>query len=242
MTCDEVRDLTGAYVLGSTTGNEKLQIESHVAGCDRHAEIASLAAVTLALASAAPEDPADPAIGPSPGLGERISAAIRAERDAPDRSVDPVTPAARPGWWRAGRFRVSSAARPWSIAAALAVAVGALVVLNVTMRLNEPGEELVHFFREADGDWVRVEATLGEPNARVSLGGFDPLPPDRDYQLWAVRNDSAISLGVFDPDEDGKWSGNIDFPLERGDLIAITEEAEGGSDAPTTDPLLSTRL
>ncbi|MCH8236346.1 MAG: zf-HC2 domain-containing protein, partial [Chloroflexi bacterium] len=50
MTCDEVRDLTGAYVLGSTTEDEKRQIENHVAGCELHAEIASLAAVTLGLA------------------------------------------------------------------------------------------------------------------------------------------------------------------------------------------------
>ena len=57
MTCDEVRDLTGAYVLGSTTENEKRQIENHVAGCDLHAEIASLAAVTLGVAAGAPEIP-----------------------------------------------------------------------------------------------------------------------------------------------------------------------------------------
>ena len=240
MTCDEVRDLTGAYVLGSTTENEKRQIENHVAGCDLHAEIASLAAVTLGLAAAAPEVPE---IGPRSGLGARISAAVRADPAASD-PASAVAPVSRPVWSRPRWSWASSGARfvPLSVAAALAVAVGALIIWNVTLQLNEPGEELVHFFKEADGDWVRVEATLGEPNARVSLGGFDPLPPDRDYQLWAVRDDSAISLGVFDPDEDGKWSGDIDFPLERGDLIAITEEAEGGSSAPTTDPLLSTRL
>ena len=240
MTCDEVRDLTGAYVLGSTTEDEKRQIENHVAGCDLHAEIPSLAAVTLGLAAAAPEVPE---IGPLSGLGARISAAVRADEAEPD-PTSAVAPVSRPVWSRPRWSRALSGARfvPLSVVAALAVAVGALIIWNVTLQLNEPGEELVHLFWEADGDWVRVEATLGEPNARVSLGGFDPLPPDRDYQLWAVRNDSAISLGVFDPDEDGKWSGNIDFPLERGDLIAITEEAEGGSDAPTTDPLLKTRL
>ena len=228
MNCDEVRDLTGAYVLGSVSGDERRQIEDHVAACDLHAEIAGLAATAMGLAAAAPE------MDPPAGLGGRISAAVRGKPDAFDRGATGDAPTGGPGW-----SRVLSS---WSVAAALAVAVGALVIWNVTLQLDDPSENLVHFFKESDGDWVQVDVTLGESNARVSLGGFDPLSSDRDYQLWAIRDDDAISLGVFDPSEDGKWSGDIDFKLERGDRIAVTEEARGGSDAPTTDPRLSTRL
>ena len=234
-----------SYVLGSLTEDEIRQIEDHVAGCDLHAEIAGLAAVTMGLAAAGPE--AEPPSGFT-GLGERISAAIRADQNVPHReiapitgtpidgSVSPRTASSRPESSRTLRFA------SWPVAAALAVALGALLVWNVALQMNDPGGELVHFFREEDGDWVRVEATLGESNATVSLGGFEPLPSSRDYQLWAVRNDAAISLGVFETGENGRWSGDIDFALERGDGIAITEETAGGSDAPTAEPLLSTQL
>lgn len=238
MNCDEVRDLTGAYVIGGTTEDEARQIEIHVAGCGLHTEITGLAATVMGLAVGVPE------IAPPAGLGERISAAVRAEHDATDHVATSIAPVARPLSPRAPS-RVSSRTRrfvPWSVAAALAVAVGALVIWNVTLQFDDPGRELVHFFKESDGDWVQIEVTLGESNARVSLGGFDPLPSGRDYQLWAVRDDTAISLGVFDTGEDGVWSGDVDFALERGDRIAITEEVEGGSSAPTTEPLLSTRL
>ena len=96
--------------------------------------------------------------------------------------------------------------------------------------------------KESDGDWVRIEATLVQSGSTVSLGGFEPLPSDRNYQLWTVRDDVAISLGVFESDAEGDWSGEMDLPLLRGDLIAVTEEVKGGADAPTMDPLLNTQI
>ena len=44
MNCDEVRDLTGAYALGSVTPEEKRLIEAHLADCDLHDEIVGLTA------------------------------------------------------------------------------------------------------------------------------------------------------------------------------------------------------
>ena len=78
MNCEEVRDLTGAYALGRVSPEEKDQIEDHIDGCDLHDEITGLSATAMGLAAAAPdmEPPAD--------LGTRLSAAIRAEPDAPE--------------------------------------------------------------------------------------------------------------------------------------------------------------
>ena len=225
MNCDVVRDLSGAYALGSVTPEEKRQIEEHLAGCDLHDEIVGLRATGFGLADAAPE------MVPSSGLGDRISAAVRAESAA-------VAPS---GKSRFGVFKLRRAAS-WPIAAVLVLAVGALVAWNLVLQLDDPAENLVNFVKEPGGEWVRVEAPLGEPGTTFSLGGLDPLPSGRDYQLWAVRDEEAHSLGVFDTDDDGKWSGDMDFPLRRGDQIAITEETEGGASAPTTEPLISTRL
>lgn len=225
MNCDEVRDLTGAYALGSVSPEEKRQIEDHLEDCDLHDEIAGLTATAMGLASTSLE------LEPPAGLGGRISAAIHAEPD-----VVVTRPVDRPIWRRVTRIA------SWPVAAALVVAVGALVIWNIDLQLEDQEDNLVHFGKEADGDWVRIEATLGHAGSTVSLGGFEPLSSDRDYQLWTVRDDVAISLGVFEPNAEGDWSGEMDLPLLRGDLIAITEEIKGGADAPTMDPLLSTKI
>jgi anti-sigma-K factor RskA len=83
---------------------------------------------------------------------------------------------------------------------------------------------------------------MGEPGTSFALGGFETLPSDRNYQLWAMRDDDAISLGVFNTDDEGNWAGDMDVPLEHGDQIALTEEVAGGSSEPTMEPLISTQI
>ena len=71
MSCDKVRDLTGAYAIGAVSSYEKRLIEDHLIGCKLHAGISGLVGAVLGLSAAAPEmeSPA--------GLVGRISAAIR---------------------------------------------------------------------------------------------------------------------------------------------------------------------
>ena len=109
-------------------------------------------------------------------------------------------------------------------------------------QLEDEEDNPVPFVKEAGGDWVRIEATLGQVGSTVSLGGFGPLASDSAYQLWAVRDETAISLRVFNTDDDGNWSGEMEFARQRGDQIAITKEAHGGSNAPTMGPLLPTKI
>ncbi|MDA1062628.1 MAG: zf-HC2 domain-containing protein, partial [Chloroflexi bacterium] len=54
MSCEEVRDLLGAYVLDVVSDEERLAIEAHLAGCDLHAEVTGLRAAALGLGVAAP--------------------------------------------------------------------------------------------------------------------------------------------------------------------------------------------
>jgi|GEM_PF-5083261 hypothetical protein len=93
MNCDEVRDLTGAYALGSVSPGEKRQIEDHLEDCDLHDEIAGLTATAMGLASASLQ------LEPPVDLGGRISAAIHSEPD-----VVVTRPIARPIWQRVKRI------------------------------------------------------------------------------------------------------------------------------------------
>ena len=225
MNCDEVRDLIAAYSLGTATPDERREVEDHLESCDLHQEIAEIQALALALALAAPE------MEPPETLRGRIMQA------AEDGAI-----AARPRRMPQGMLRrlVSG----YSIAAVLAVAVIGLVAWNIVLQVNDEGsvENFVHSYKEGDGDWLRVETVLGQPHAAISLGGLDHLEPGRDYQLWAIRGEQVISLGVFNTNPEGRWAGDFEFAFFPGDRVSITIEQAGGSDKPTTEAVVNTRF
>ena len=229
MNCDEVRELAGAYALDALTEEERRQVDEHVGSCDLHDELVTLRATALGLAAIAPERE------PPAELEARIIAAALAPARPEQRSIDVAAPGRRP-------------AVPWqhrrALVAALATFVVVLVAWNVTLQFGEGGrtETFVHVYRTESGLWLRVETQLGEPHAGIALGGLERLAADQTYQLWAVRDGRWLSIGTFNANVEGGWRGDFDFALQSGDEIAITVESAGGSERPTSDPLMTTRL
>ena len=76
--CDDVRDASAEFVLGTLDGAERADVLDHIAGCARcRDEIAALADTANDLAALAPE------MEPSPGFTDRVLArAGRAEEPA----------------------------------------------------------------------------------------------------------------------------------------------------------------
>lgn len=71
---------------------------------------------------------------------------------------------------------------------------------------------------------------------------LDDLPkatPEHDYELWIVRGERPISLGVVRPE--GSRTAVIAKGFHPGDTLAVTVEERGGSPtgAPTTAPILA---
>jgi anti-sigma-K factor RskA len=71
------------------------------------------------------------------------------------------------------------------------------------------------------------------------------LAPPRDgrtYQLWLVTTDRrTISAGTFEPGEQGTALVQATYELPRQALaaVAVTDEPDGGSTGPTTEPFLA---
>lgn len=70
--------------------------------------------------------------------------------------------------------------------------------------------------------------------------GMAPAEAGTDFELWLVRGQEAISVGLMRPDEDEHGI----FVTDRfvaGDTLAVTVEQAGGSKsgAPTSDPILA---
>jgi anti-sigma-K factor RskA len=77
LTCDEVREMAGAYVLGALEADEAAAVQAHLAAhADGHPEIAELGAVIPALVSLVP------IVEPPEGLKGRIMAAAAADLEA----------------------------------------------------------------------------------------------------------------------------------------------------------------
>ena len=106
MTCDDVRDLAPAFVLGALSPDDEAAVRSHLAECTAaHAEIDELGGAAQAMALAS--DPIEPPVE----LRERIVAAAAATPVASRRTVWPsprrhppaVARTCEPAHRRAGR-------------------------------------------------------------------------------------------------------------------------------------------
>jgi hypothetical protein len=116
---------------------------------------------------------------------------------------------------------------------AVAAMENAAVRETANAALNDPANEQVKLtstdgktsaqvVRRPDGTGYLVPTTLAD------------LPDDRVYQLWAVRSDAKISLGVLGPKP-----GVSAFRM-TGDVLAyaVTEEAAGGVAASQNQPVI----
>ncbi len=76
------------------------------------------------------------------------------------------------------------------------------------------------------------------PNSKQVMLSVDNLPappPDKQYQLWALKDGKPVDAGVFDMDKDPMHQMTI--PIAAADAFAVTLEKKGGSPAPTLTQL-----
>jgi len=67
------------------------------------------------------------------------------------------------------------------------------------------------------------------------------VPEDRTCQIWVIKGDVPKPSGLFQPD--GNMTATpITNSITQADVIAVTVEPAGGSDQPTSDPVLLAEL
>ena len=221
MSCEEVRELLGAYVLDSVSDEDRVAIEDHLAGCDLHDEVAALRAAALGLGVAAP------ARSPSPDLEARIMRAALEQRAAPPvAAASDARPPAPPRSYRA-------------LAAALAVvAIGLAAWVSVLLATGGDRELLTYSYRGRGGETaLLIQTVVGEGPATVTAAGLRRLEAGEAYHLWAIRDERWLRVGVFNTNAEGGWHGDFDFLFGDGDEVAITIGSARGDDRPEREPL-----
>jgi anti-sigma-K factor RskA len=219
MNCDEINELLAAYALDALEDGETAAVREHIETCRRHDEALAELQDLVARLPLAVEDREPPAV-----LRSRLLEAFDAEAGASN-----VTPIANA---RVTRF-APPALRYLAAAAVLVLAIVGLAVWNVILQTGDEGEStmVVQLVGETGSGKV-----LYVPDEQVAVMQLDlpELPSGREYQAWLIDGDDKHSLGMVP----GDGTVAMDIDLTGADAVAVTDEPAGGSDQPTTTPLV----
>jgi anti-sigma-K factor RskA len=233
---EELKELLVPYALGAVPEGEMAEIRAHILECEEcMAEADSFADLASSLAYAAPSEELPR------GFADRVIDLVREER---------ATPAVPHG---------VSRARRWRWVEGLSFAALLIVIAVLTFSLVDARSD-VTFERRVVSALVDSDAgiTLDGSGARATVlpsgdeavfvaEGLDGAPSNHTYQLWLMHGDCAsststdctvVSAGTFEA-RDGLAVLHTSRPLQGFENAAVTIEQDGGSDAPTTTPVIS---
>jgi anti-sigma-K factor RskA len=227
---EDIRGLLAPYALGALEPGEREAVRAHLLDCEEclgDADNLAAAAASLSLAVV-------PRALPQ-GFSDRLEARIAADRPDSERAVAP------PRRWSLG----------WLAAAVLVVALAVVASALVDARRDEARrqEALAAVLRD---DGMRLEGPAGAVGRMVAtddggvlaVAGLPPAPAGRVYQLWLIADHcdpgpcDPVPGGTFDTD-DGVAVHETRRSLADVGGVAVTTEPEGGSDRPTTEPVIS---
>ena len=249
MNNERFEDLKDAYVLDALPEEERRSFEEFLAAHpERQAEIDELGAVAGLLAFSPEEQ------DPTPELRERIMEVVEAEA-APRRER------------RGSVFAGYIGARGLAFGAAALLIIG-LLSWNLLLQgqvddlqgqvqnSQSQVEDLQAQVRDAQAQQtqtVQLSGTWADQGADAEVASISDnrivlvadnlpsVPEGQTCQIWVIKGDVPESSGLFQPGGT-ETAAPITTPIKKGDTIAVTVEPAGGSEQPTTDPVLSAKL
>ena len=252
MNNERFEDLKDAYVLDALPEEERRSFEEFLAAHpERQAEIDELSAVAGLLAFSPEEQE------PTPELRERIMEVVEAE--------------AAPRYERRGSVFAGLAgylgARGLAFGAAALLIIG-LLSWNVLLQnqvddlqgqvqnSQSQVEDLQAQVRDAQAQQtqtVQLSGTWADQGANAEVASISDdrivlvadnlpsVPEGQTCQIWVIKGDVPESSGLFQPGAE-ETAAPITTSIKEGDTIAVTVEPAGGSEQPTSDPVLSADL
>jgi anti-sigma-K factor RskA len=265
LTCDEVRELAGSFVLGALDGTQEAAVREHLASCpEAHEEIAELGGVLPVLAESVP------IVEPPAGLRDRLMAAAAAELDARNRlPAGASEPEPAPGAGaapiafpapaeREARRRGGASASTWLLRIAAVVAIAVLGVSNVLLRAqlsqSQSFEQAVQAVLDVSAKPGSLTAVLtADGGSGTGLAAIDstgavtmamqdlaPTSGNQVYEAWVIGGDGVpVPIGSFQVGDGGTASltaGGV--TASSGAVLALTLEPGPGATTPTL-PIIS---
>jgi anti-sigma-K factor RskA len=141
-----------------------------------------------------------------------------------------------------------------SVAAAVALIIGAGAV--TTLMGNNVGVEqqqadaLAAITSAEDMQRTAAEVSTGGTatlvwseelgSSAMIVDGVAELPEGSTYELWYIdAAGTATPAGLFNVSDSDRTLAVLEGKMDAGDTVGVTVEPEGGSSAPTTDPIVA---
>jgi anti-sigma-K factor RskA len=224
-THDDVKGIIGAYVLGAVPAEEIPSIRAHILSCvecKAHADELSRAVESLSLS-------VEP-VAPPPDFTQNVLERAARESSEPQRAT-----VIRRRW------------RPLEVLAYAAVVVFAAVMGAIALDARQDAavnrRVAVALLEAAEGIELQGQAGVAakvvtrETGAVFVATGLEDPPDDRIYQLWFMRDGVPVSSRTFDVSEGVAVVRAPDL-RQAFDGAAVTVEPSGGSQEPTTKPVI----
>jgi anti-sigma-K factor RskA len=230
------RDEVASYLLGAMPEDEHERFAAHLPGCEEcRRDITGLQVVADNLPLAAPQ------AAPPPELKDRIMAVVRSEAEllaATGAQADEARPRPRErrGWWRKPLLSV----RPLAAAAAAVV----LVAVGVAggLALSGGGESTSTVAAQVQGVPPGAQANLvvSGSTGTLQVRGMPQPPAGKVYEIWLKRptGPPAPTAALFSVDRNGRADVGVPGSLDGVDQVLVTAEPDGGSQAPTSNPVI----
>jgi anti-sigma-K factor RskA len=231
----EHRDSVASYLLGALPDVEYQRFEAHLRDCEACSrEVASLrvAADTLPLAA--------PQLAPPPELKDRIMTVVRSEAQllaATGAEADePAQAPARRSWWR----RPLLSLRPLAVGLAAAVLIAVGVAGGLALSGGEGTRTVAAQVRVASAPSARAMLLVSGSKGTLQLRGMPQPPSGKVYEVWLKKptGPPAPTDALFSVDRQGSADVGVPGSLEGVDQVLVTAEPHGGSQAPTSDPVI----
>lgn len=256
---------TGAYALNAMNPDEREAFERALAASpETRDEVAGLADTATLLGNAV--DPVDPPASLKVGIMQKIASTPQLPRlESPAPAAETATPtrdAAAPaplagatsttpaGRTAAARWFTRPLVAAAGIAAMLGLVVGGIATsaLMASPSDTTAADQLAAINAAEDRQQAVATvsgggtATLVWSNTMLAsaliVDGLEPLPASEVYELWYIGESGPRAAGTFTVDENGTTWRVLDGDMQAADKVAITVEPAGGSEQPTTDPIV----
>jgi anti-sigma-K factor RskA len=225
-------DECAAYALDALDERERAAFEEHLQGCGRcRADLRWLAPAVDVLPAAVEQ------VEPPPELRGRILGAIEAESGG-----RPAAAARRSLWSRL----VARPALAGGMAAVLALAIGLAggYALRGGEGSGDAGTLATTVPLEATAPAIRAAGNVVHHDGTWTLdvSRMPDLRPGDVYQVWMRSGDDLQPSILFVTSRDG--TARVVLPAETGsaDEMLVTREPSGGSQEPTSAPLVSAKI
>jgi anti-sigma-K factor RskA len=218
-------DSAGAYVLGAMPAGERERFEAHLQTCaECREEVDELRPAAGALPMASPP------VMPPRALKDRVMAEV--EREA--ALLAQAGPAAdRPERRRRGGWG-------WLRGWRLVPAAAALVVAGVLAVSLVGGGTKTYEFQGAS-----AELEVTDDGATIVAHDLPAPPEGKVYEVWLMPKGSKTPEPtdvLFTPTSDGAATAAIPGDVSDVGQVLVTAEPMGGSDTPTSDPIMTASL